>query len=246
MFGSSVVGVIIGIMPGVGEFLAQQVNYVWARRLSKDGAIFGKGAPEGIIVSEATNNAVPPAALIPMLALGIPGEELTAMMLAVFLVHNVIPGPDLFVTRPEFVSGLYWTLLAMNFVIIVFLMVATRWIVLIATVDKRFLGIVILTLSLIGTYASNYNLSDVGIAMFFGLLGYVLRSHRWPLTPILLGLVMGPIVEGRMRQALGGSNGDFSVFVTRPISAVMVAALVLMIVFALRRAIKDRREKKGA
>ena len=92
-------------MPGVGEFLAQQVNYVWARKLSpQTGHLFGKGAPEGIIVSEATNNAVPPAALIPMLALGIPGEELTAMMLAVFLVHNVIPGPDLFV-EPARIRG---------------------------------------------------------------------------------------------------------------------------------------------
>ncbi len=234
LFGSSIVGIIIGIMPGVGEFLAQQVNYVWARKLSPEGHLFGKGAPEGIIVSEATNNAVPPAALIPMLALGIPGEELTAMMLAVFLVHNVIPGPDLFLNRPEFVAGLYWTLLVMNFVIIIFLMFATKWIARAATVDKRYLGVVILTLSLIGTYASNYSFSDCGIAMVFGLLGYILRSHRWPLTPILLGLVMGPILEGRMRQALGGANGDMTIFITRPISAIMVGALALLIVFTIR------------
>ncbi|EEW26994.1 tripartite tricarboxylate transporter permease [Rhodobacter ferrooxidans] len=244
LFGSSLVGILIGIMPGVGEFLAQQVNYVWARKLSPEGHLFGKGAPEGIIVSEATNNAVPPAALIPMLALGIPGEELTAMMLAVFLVHNVVPGPQLFIERPEFVAGLYWTLLVMNFVIIGFLMLATKWIAKAALVDKRFLGVVILTLSLIGTYASNYSLSDCGIAMVFGLLGYILRSHRWPLTPILLGLVMGPILEGRMRQALGGSNGDPSIFVTRPISAAMVAALALLIIFTIRGARKARRRPR--
>ncbi|MDZ4095391.1 MAG: tripartite tricarboxylate transporter permease [Paracoccaceae bacterium] len=244
LFGSSVVGIIIGIMPGVGEFLAQQVNYVWAKKLSPQGHLFGKGTPEGIIVSEATNNAVPPAALIPMLALGIPGEELTAMMLAVFLVHNVIPGPDLFANRPEFVAGLYWTLLVMNFVIIAFLLLATKWIARAATVDKRFLGVLILTLSLIGTYASNYSFSDCGIAMVFGLLGYILRSHRWPLTPILLGLVMGPIVEGRMRQALGGSNGDLTIFVTRPISAVMVAALAALVFFTIRGVLKARRPRE--
>ncbi len=245
LFGSSAVGIIIGIMPGVGEFLAQQVNYVWARKLSPDGHMFGKGAPEGIIVSEATNNAVPPAALIPMLALGIPGEELTAMMLAVFLVHNVIPGPDLFLNRPEFVSGLYWTLLLMNFVIIIFLMVATKWIARAATVDKRYLGVVILTLSLIGTYASGYNFADCGIAMVFGLLGYILRSHKWPLTPILLGLVMGPIVEGRVRQALGGANGDLTIFVTRPISAIMVGMLALLIFFTIRGALKRRKPREA-
>lgn len=240
LFGSSIFGIICGIMPGVGEFLAQQVNYVWARKLSPDGANFGKGAPEGIIVSEATNNSVPPAALIPMLALGIPGEELTAMMLAVFLVHNVVPGPDLFINRPEFVAGLYWTLLLMNFVIIAFLLVATGAIARAALMNKRFLGVAILTLSLIGTYASNYRFSDVGIAMVFAFLGYALRSHRWPLTPILLGLVMGPILEGRMRQALGGANGDLTIFVTRPISAVMVVALLALIVFSFRGWLKSR------
>ena len=108
------------------------------------------------------------------------------MMLAVFLVHNVVPGPDLFLNRPEFVAGLYWTLLLMNFVIIGFLLVATGAIARAALMNKRFLGVAILTLSLIGTYASNYRFSDVGIAMVFAFLGYVLRSHRWPLTPILL------------------------------------------------------------
>ena len=244
LYGSSFFGIFCGILPGVGEFLAQQVSYVVAKRFSPEGHLFGKGAPEGIIVSEATNNAVPPAALIPMLALGIPGEELTAMMLAVFLVHNVIPGPDLFANRPEFVAGLYWTLLLMNVVIILFLLVATNAIAKAALINKRFLGVAILTLSLIGTYASGYRFSDVGIAMVFAVLGYVLRAHRWPLTPILLGVVMGPIVEGRMRQALGGANGDLTIFVSRPISAIMVAALAILIVFTFRGWIKRRNARE--
>jgi putative tricarboxylic transport membrane protein len=241
LYGSSLFGIICGIMPGVGEFLAQQVTYTVAKKFSPEGHLFGKGAPEGIIVSEATNNAVPPAALIPMLALGIPGEELTAMMLAVFLVHNVIPGPQLFIDRPEFVAGLYWTLLVMNVVIVLFLLLATNWIAKAALMNKRFLGVVILTLSLIGTYATNYSFSNVGIAMVFAVLGYILRSHRWPLTPILLGVVMGPIVEGRMRQALGGANGDLTIFVTRPISAIMVAAIVVLVVLTFRGWLKGRK-----
>jgi putative tricarboxylic transport membrane protein len=166
------------------------------------------------------------------------------MMLAVFLVHNVIPGPDLFINRPEFVSGLYWTLLVMNFVIILFLLFATNAIARAAQMNKRFLGVAILTLSLIGTYASGYRFSDVGLAMVFGLLGYVLRSHRWPLTPILLGLVMGPILEGRMRQALGGANGDLTIFVTRPISAIMVGAIAVLLFFTFRGWIKGRKPRE--
>ena len=243
LFGSSAVGIITGIMPGVGEFLAQQVNYTWAPKLSKTPEAFGKGHPEEIIVSKPTNNAVPPAALVPMLALGIPGEELTAMMLAVFLVHNVIPGPQLFLDRPEFVAGLYTTLQVMNLVILAFLLAFTPLIARVAQTEKRFLGALILTLALIGSYASNYSVRDCAIAAAFGWLGAVLRRHRWPLTPILLGLVMGPIVENRMRQALGGANGDFSVFVTRPISAMIVGALALLIVLTLRASWKARRPR---
>ena len=155
-------------------------------------------------------------------------------------LHHVLHGPDLFASRPEFVAGLYWTLLLMNVVIILFLLVATNAIAKAALINKRFLGVAILTLSLIGTYASGYRFSDVGIAMVFAVLGYVLRAHRWPLTPILLGVVMGPIVEGRMRQALGGANGDLTIFVSRPISAIMVAALATLIVFTFRGWIKRR------
>ena len=240
LFGSSIFGVMCGIMPGVGEFLAQQVSYTVAKRFARTRAMFGKGSPEGIIVSEATNNAVPPAAFIPMLALGIPGEELTAMMLAVFLVHNVVPGPQLFIERPEFVAGLYTTLLLMNFVIILFLMVGTKWIAKIATVNKRFVGSLILTLALVGTYVASYRITDPLIALCFGFLGYILRRHKWPLTPILLGLVMGPIVEGRFRQALGTANGDFGVFIARPISATMVAAIIILISLAVWTSLRTK------
>jgi putative tricarboxylic transport membrane protein len=154
----------------------------------------------------------------------------------VFLVHNVVPGPQLFTDRPDFVAGLYTTLLLMNVVIILFLMVATKWIARIATVSKRFVGTIILTLSLVGTYVASYRLSDPFIALFFGFLGYILRRHKWPVTPILLGLVMGPIVEGRFRQALGTANGDLTVFVQRPISAAMVAATVIFIGLAIWQA----------
>jgi putative tricarboxylic transport membrane protein len=135
--------------------------------------------------------------------------------------------------------------LFMNVVIILFLLVATNVIAKAALINKRFLGVTILTLSLIGTYASNYNFSDVGIAMVFAVLGFVLRTHKWPLTPILLGVVMGPILENRLRQALGGANGDLTIFATRPISAIMVAAMALLILFSLRNWLKSRKTDKG-
>ncbi|WP_432697870.1 tripartite tricarboxylate transporter permease [Marinobacterium sp. YM272] len=229
LFRSSSFGVSMGILPGVGEFLAQFFSYSSAKRNSKTPDQFGKGAPEGIIASEASNNAVPAAALVPLLALGIPGEVLTAMMLAVFTIHNVDPGPTLFSENGAFVSGLYLSLFMMNFVIVAILIVATRWISLVTRVSDRLLGIAILCFAMAGTYSANYRLTDALLAAAFGLLGFALRRAQVPMVPIILGLVLGPILETRIRQALGGSNGDFTIFVERPISLVMLIIMVLLI-----------------
>ncbi|MBV7328962.1 tripartite tricarboxylate transporter permease [Chloroflexi bacterium TSY] len=226
LFSSAGFGVAMDILPGVGEFMAQFFSYSLAQRLSTNPEEFGNGAPEGIIASEAANNAVPASAMIPLLALGIPGEALTAMMLSVFYVHNVVPGPALFETRPEFVMGLFLSLLITNFVIVGFLMLTTRWLVNITVVDPRFIGIVVLTLSLIGTYTSGYKLSDPLIALFFAFLGYVMNRHDIPSVPI----VLGPIFEARFRQALGGANGDLSIFLVRPISLMLILITIVVVI----------------
>lgn len=230
---SSSYGVFMGILPGVGEFMAQFFSYSTAQRMSKNPELFGHGSPEGLVASESADNAVPAAALIPLLALGIPGEALTAMMLSVFYVHNVVPGPLLFETRPEFVMGLFLSMLLTNFVIMGFMLVSTRWLVKITVIDPRFIGVMVLTLSLIGTYTSGYKLTDPLIALFFAFLGYVLNRLDIPSVPIVLGLVLGPIFESRVRQALGGAGGDLSVFVTRPISLGLIVLMVLTIIVFL-------------
>ena len=240
-------GVSMGILPGVGEFIAQFFSYSTARRFSKTPELFGKGAPEGLIACETSNNAVPASALVPLLALGIPGEALTAMMLAVFMVHNYVPGPTLFETRPEFIGGLYLSLFFMNIVILLFLLVATRWIVLVTRLEPRTLGVSVLALSLVGTYTQNYRLSDCVLAVAFGILGYALKRCNLPIVPIVLGVVLGPILESRIRQSLGISSGDLTIFVTRPISAVLLFAIAALLagtaVAALRRSDPSRPER---
>ena len=241
LFMSSSFGVVMGILPGVGEFMAQFFSYSSAQRLSKTPELFGHGSPEGLIASESADNAVPAAALIPLLALGIPGEALTAMMLSVFYVHNVVPGPLLFETRPEFVMGLFLSMLVTNFVIMGFMLISTRWLVRITVIDPRFMGVVVLTLSLIGTYTSGYRLTDPLIALFFAFLGYILNRLDIPSVPIVLGLVLGPIFESRVRQALGGAGGDISVFVTRPISLGLILFMVLTIAVFLYSSYRQQR-----
>ncbi len=241
LFRSAGFGVGMGVLPGVGEFLAQFFAYTAARSYSKTPEKFGKGAPEGIIASETANNAVPPSALVPLLSLGIPGESFTAMMLTVFIIHGVDPGPTMFTENKAFVSGLYMSLLIMNFVIVGLLLVGTKWIAKLSSIPDRLLGVVIMCLALVGTYSTNYRLSDTIIAICFGILGFALRRANIPMVPIILGLVLGPIMERYFRQGLGAAGGDLTIFVSRPLSLIFLIVIIFLIGTAIRRALKKRR-----
>ncbi|MEM7195252.1 MAG: tripartite tricarboxylate transporter permease [Pseudomonadota bacterium] len=226
---SSSFGVVMGMIPGVGEFTAQFLSYTYAQKTSKSPEQFGKGAPEGLIASEAANNAVPAAAMIPLLALGIPGEALTAMMLSVFYVHNVIPGPQLFANQMDFVVALYIALLLLNIIVVGFLMFATNGILHVVRIPTRFLGAIILTLSFIGVYSLRNSITDCGIAAGFGILGLVLKRLQLPVVPIVLGMVLGGIMEVKLRSSLARVKTPLD-FVDRPIAAVIFGLIVLVIV----------------
>jgi putative tricarboxylic transport membrane protein len=187
---------------------------------------------------------VPPAALVPLLSLGIPGEAFTAMMLTVFTIHGIDPGPTLFEENREFVAGLYMTLLVMNVVIVLLLLAGTRWIAKLSNIPDRLLGVVIFCLALVGSYSTNYRLTDTIIAIAFGVLGFALRRANIPMVPIILGLVLGPIMERYFRQGIGAAGGDLTVFVSRPISLVFLITIIALVALALRNAFSGR--KKGA
>jgi putative tricarboxylic transport membrane protein len=160
------------------------------------------------------------------LALGIPGEELTAMMLVTFMVHNVIPGPMLFELHPEFVWGLYISLFLMNVVCLVTLLFGTRWIAQLARIDNRLIGVCVLVLVMIGTFAVNYRITDPLIALAFGFLGLIIKRAGMAPMPIILGLVLGPLFEGRFRQVMGVQGGDPLVFFQRPLSLMLIVLIV--------------------
>lgn len=228
-------GVVMGIIPGVGEFLAQFFSYNLAQKISKKPEEFGQGSPEGIVASEASNNAVPGAALIPLLALGVPGEALTAMMLTVFYVHNVIPGPQLFVEQFDFVLSLYICLLILNVLALVFLMGASKWLLKVVVIPNRFLGMLILLLSFVGVYSLRNSLTDCMIAVVFGLFGFILKRLGLPIVPIILGMVLGGIMEVKLRTSLPRIDSLID-FINRPVAAVLFVLIVfslLMFVYSL-------------
>ncbi|WP_106751592.1 tripartite tricarboxylate transporter permease [Pannonibacter carbonis] len=236
-------GVLCGMIPGVGEFMSQFLSYSYAQKTSKTPELFGKGNPEGIVASEAANNSVPPAAMIPLLALGIPGEELTAMMLAVFYVHNVIPGPQLFRDQMDFVLALYIALLALNVLVILFLMSSTNILMQVMRIPSRFLGMMILTFSLIGVYSLRNSLTDCAIAAGFGVFGFILKRLELPTSPVILGIVLGGLMETKLRTAMVRVKSPFD-FIDRPIAFILfsmiILAIALHIVTHLRNRAKDK------
>lgn len=242
---SSAAGVVMGIIPGVGEFLAQFFSYSYAASTSKRPEEFGNGSPEGLIASEAANNAVPAAAMIPLLALGIPGEALTAMMLSVFYVHNVVPGPALFQNQPDFIMALYLALLFLNLLVLVFLLFSTNLLLQIIRIPTRFLGVLILTLSFVGVYSLRNSATDCAMAAGFGILGYVLKRLELPVVPIILGMVLGGIMETKLRTSMARVKEPLD-FIDRPIAAVLFGLIVLTIALHIRSVIRAHRATREA
>ncbi|MEL6793694.1 MAG: tripartite tricarboxylate transporter permease, partial [Pseudomonadota bacterium] len=225
---SSSFGVMMGMIPGVGEFTAQFMSYTAARRGSKTPEAFGKGSPEGLIASEAANNAVPGAAMIPLLALGIPGEALTAMMLSVFYVHNVVPGPQLFQNQMDFVIALYIALLVLNVLVVAFLLVSTNSLLKVIQIPTRFLGLTILTLGFVGVYSLRNSAVDCAIAAGFGVFGFILKRLNLPIVPIILGMVLGGIMEAKLRTATARLKSPLE-FIDRPIAFIIFLMILLVL-----------------
>lgn len=235
-------GVFCGMIPGVGEFMSQFMSYSYAQRSSKTPEKFGKGNPEGIVASEAANNSVPPAAMIPLLALGIPGEELTAMMLAVFYVHNVVPGPQLFAGQMDFVLALYICLLLLNVIVVIFLYFATDTIMKALSVPNRFLGMMVLTFSLIGIYSLRNSLTDVAIASAFGVFGFILKRLDYPTSPVILGIVLGKLMEDKLRTAMARVRDPWD-FIDRPIAFTLFSMIVIALLVQVWTLYKARKGK---
>ena len=235
-------GVLMGMIPGVGEFTAQFLSYTYAQKTSKDPEKFGHGSPEGLIASETANNAVPAAAMIPLLALGIPGEALTAMMLSVFYVHNVLPGPQLFEQQMDFVVAIYVALLILNVLVLGFLMVSTNKLLKVVQIPTRFLGVLILTLSFVGVYSLRNSFTDCAIASGFGVLGVILKRLNLPVVPIILGMVLGGIMETKLRSAMPRLKTPLDM-IDRPISLIIFCIIVAVLIIHLRVLVIEHRKR---
>ncbi|MBW8639180.1 tripartite tricarboxylate transporter permease [Hoeflea sp. WL0058] len=236
---SGIIGTGIGAIPGPGAVLGGFIPYAEARRTSKEPEKFGKGSEEGLAAAEAGNNAAAIGALVPTLALGLPGEAATAVMLGGFMIHGLHPGPMLFQQSPEIVNSLYAAVLLAAPILFVLAVIFARYAFLIAYVRPAYLVPTIVLFSVIGSYAIRNSIFDVAVAVMFGVIGLIAQRNRYPIVPILLGLVLGPIIESNFRRALLISRGDPMIFVDSPVSIALIAIGVISLWMGLRLSRKN-------
>jgi putative tricarboxylic transport membrane protein len=237
---SGVIGTGVGILPGVGEDTAAWASYAAARRASAERERFGKGSVEGLMAAETGDNACVPGAMIPVLTLQVPGSAPAAVLMAAMLIHGVKPGPMIMIESPQFVYDVVAMMLLASLGIWFYGIVLTRPLIQVLKVPTTIIVPLIFVLCVIGTYALAQRLFDVWTMLGFGILGFMLRQYGFPVAPLVLGIVLGDLMEKSLRRGLVLSDGDLTPFVTRPISGVLFAVIVAVVLWRVppvRRAI---------
>lgn len=236
-------GSALGILPGNGALLASFGSYTMEKKLSKEPGRFGKGAIEGVAGPESANNAGAQTSFIPMLTLGIPSSPVMALMIGAMIIQGIVPGPQVATEQPVLFWGIIVSMWVGNLLLILLnLPLIGIWVRLL-TIPYYLLFPAILAFSCIGVYSVNSNPFDLYTVTFFGLLGYILVKLECEPAPLLLGFILGPLLEENLRRAMIIARGDALVFVERPISAVLLAASVIVLVIVFLPAISKRREE---
>jgi putative tricarboxylic transport membrane protein len=236
----SVLGFLIGIIPGSAHIISSFVSYGVERRVSKTPERFGHGAVAGVAGPESANNAAASGAFVPMLALGVPSGPIPAVMLAAIMVHGVVPGPLLIAERPEIFWGFIASMYVGNVVLLILNLPLVGLFIQVLRVPYRYLYPLILTLCVIGVYAVGQSVVDIWIMTAMGLLGYAMRKLGYEPAPLVLGMVLAPQLELSFRQALALSGGSYAIFVARPMSAALLVLAALLLALSVRTALTRR------
>lgn len=230
---SGTIGTFIGIVPGVGEDVAAWSSYAAAKRASAEKEQFGKGSVEGLMAAETGDNACVPGAIIPVLTLQVPGSAPAAVLMAAMLIHGVKPGPMIMIESPQFVYDVVAMMLLATLGILLYGLTLTKFLIQVLRVPTTIIAPMLFVLCTVGTFALASRLFDIWTMLLFGVIGFVLRHYRFPVAPLVLGIVLGDLMEKSLRRGLVLSDGDLMPFVTRPISAVLCTIIVLVVVLRL-------------
>ena len=241
-----VIGSFIGSIPGAGGDIAAFVSYGEAKRSSDSPEKFGTGMIEGVAASESANNGCTGGAMIPLLSLGVPGDSVTAILLGAFIIHGMQPGPLLYKEHIDVVYMVFASMLLANIAMFILGATGVKFFSKVIGIDKRMLLPIILVLSLIGSYSMRNSFFDVFLTLGFGVFGYLLQRYGFPLPPILLALILGPMAESNLRRTLVISQGDPFVILHQPIAVVLLALAVISLVMSYISQRKIAKRMKAA
>jgi putative tricarboxylic transport membrane protein len=236
----SLLGFFIGVLPGAGATLASFFSYMTEKKFSKNPESFGKGNIAGVAGPESANNAASGGAMIPLLTLGIPGSGTTAILMGALIMYNIQPGPLLFDEHPEVAWGLIASMFIGNLMLLILNMPLVRVFAKVIQTPKKYLLPIIVAISFFGVYAVQYTTFDLYLLLGCGVVGYLLSKHDYPVAPLVLALVLGPMIENNMRRALTISNGDFGIFFSKPLSLVFIIAAAAWLLIPLLLKLKGR------
>lgn len=234
------IGSFFGALPGTGASIAAFMAYAFEKKMAEDSSRFGQGAIEGVVAPEAANNAAAQTAFVPTLLLGIPGDAVMALVLAALIVHGIQPGPSLITDQPELFWGLIVSFGIGNIMLVLLNLPLIGIWVSILRIPYRVLYPIILVFVMLGVYSVNNNTFDIFIVAALGIMGYVLAVLKFQAAPLLLGFVLGPLIEEHLRRALLLSRGDMMTFIDRPISAGFLAVAATLILFAIFRSLRAK------
>lgn len=241
----SVIGTVVGILPGVGQATASLLSYNQARQTSKDPDSFGKGNPDGIIASESANNACCGGALIPMLTLGIPGDQVTAILIGGLVIHGLQPGPLLFTTSGDIVGTVFVSYIvscvAMYFIMLLLMKVLIK----VLKVPMNYLLPIILVMCMIGAFTSNNRIFDCWVLLLVGLMSYILTKCEFPLAPLVLGYVLGPTIETNLSLAIIASKGSILPLASRPIALGLLLMGLAMLLWPTIKSVIQKQKREN-
>ena len=223
------VGFVIGVLPATGATIASFLAYILEKKVAKDPSRFGKGAIEGVAAPESANNAAAAGAMVPMLSLGVPGSGTTAIILGALIMFGIRPGPELFTKNADLVWAVIASMYIGNVLLLVMNLPLAGLFARLLKIPYRWLYPPILALCIAGVYSQSNSLQDCWLLAAFGMLGWLMKRYDWSMAPMILGLVLGPLFESALRQSLTLSHANPAVFVTRPISAVLLALALIAV-----------------
>lgn len=236
----SLLGFFIGVLPGAGATLASFFSYITEKKFSKTPEQFGKGHIAGVAGPESANNAASGGAMIPLLTLGIPGSGTTAILMGALIMYNIQPGPLLFDEHPQVAWGLIASMFIGNLMLLALNMPLVRIFAKIIETPKKYLLPIIIAISIFGVYAVQFATFDLFLLVACGVLGYLFAKNDYPVAPLVLALVLGPMIENNMRRALTISNGDFSIFITKPLSLLFLVISISWLLIPLIMKIRGK------